>query len=125
MASLAISIQRVGFPWRQKLPEGAPGRVADDAKVFSHRKSPFILNIYTRWRDAGDDEKCMNWARDFHSATRPFSDGIYVNFIKDKNKNRAKDAYTPQVWDRLVVAKRRWDTDNLFRMNMHINPNGG
>ncbi|HEY5648054.1 MAG TPA: FAD-binding oxidoreductase, partial [Nitrospiria bacterium] len=55
--------------------EGAPSRVAEDATAFSHRKTPFAMNIHTRWREASDDEKCMQWSRDAHAATQPFAQG--------------------------------------------------
>ena len=104
--------------------EGAPSRIASNATAYAHRGSPFILNIHTRWQDVDDDEKCLSWARDFHDATRPFSDGVYVNFISDDDEDRAKEAYTPEVWKSLVQAKSKWDPDNRFRLNMNIKPNG-
>jgi len=105
--------------------EGAPSRVPADATAYSHRKSPFILNIHTRWQSAADDEKCMKWARGFHDATRPYSEGVYVNFVSDHENSRTREAYTPEVWDRLVQTKTKWDPNNLFRVNMNISPNGG
>ena len=104
--------------------EGAPSRVPADATAYSHRKAPFILNIHTRWQSPSDDEKCLKWARDFHDATRAYSDGVYVNFVSDTDDRRIREAYRPEVWDRLVKAKSKWDPGNLFRMNMNIRPNG-
>jgi FAD/FMN-containing dehydrogenase len=102
--------------------EGAPSRVAEDATAYSHRKTPFIFNIHTRWRDAADDEKCLAWARDFHKAMEPFARGVYVNFITEADAGRVKDAYTPAVYERLVEVKRRYDPENLFSMNQNIKP---
>lgn len=104
--------------------EGAPSRVDSGDTAFSHRSTPFVMNIHTRWRDAADDAKAMQWARGLFADTKPYSHGVYVNFISDLDGNRAKEAYTPEVWDRLVKVKTKWDPDNLFRMNMNIKPNG-
>ncbi len=102
--------------------EGAPSRVPEDATAYAHRKTPFVLNIHTRWRNASDDEKCLAWARDFHRATEPFAQGVYVNFLSDEGEDRVRAAYTPEVWDRLVQVKKKYDPNNLFRMNQNIKP---
>ena len=104
--------------------EGAPSRVGSGDTAFSHRSTPFVMNIHTRWRESSDDEKCMKWARDFFADTKAFSKGVYVNFISDEGENRTKEAYTPEVWDRLGKVKSDWDPLNIFRMNQNIKPNG-
>ena len=104
--------------------EGAPGRVPHDATAFPHRSTPFVLNIHTRWREATDDEMAIQWASDFHNATSEYSKGVYVNFIGNEGKDRVRQAYTPDVWSRLVDCKRKWDPDNVFRVNQNIDPNG-
>ncbi|MFA9562567.1 MAG: BBE domain-containing protein, partial [Nitrospirota bacterium] len=102
--------------------EGAPSRVPENTTAYAHRKTPFVLNIHTRWRNASDDERCLAWARDFHRATEPFAQGVYVNFLSDEGEDRVKEAYTQEVWDRLVQLKKKYDPNNLFRMNQNIKP---
>jgi len=104
--------------------EGAPSRVAPDATAYSFRTQPFVMNVHTRWQEAKDDERCMKWARELYEATTPFSQGVYVNFISDKEAERAREAYTDEVWKRLKTVKKRWDPTNLFHINMNITPNG-
>lgn len=101
---------------------GAPSRVAPDATAFSHRSTPFVLNIHTRWRNQSDDDSCIAWARDFHQATEPFSQGVYVNFLSDEGEDRVKDAYTDSVWQRLVQLKDKYDPANMFCLNQNIKP---
>ncbi len=100
--------------------EGAPSRVDPVSTAFPHRNTPFLLNLHTRWRETSDDERCMKCARDFHDATRPFSQGVYVNFLSEEGSDRVREAYTEEVWDRLVKAKKRWDPENVFQMNQNI-----
>ncbi|WP_321515754.1 FAD-binding oxidoreductase [Marinifilum fragile] len=102
--------------------EGAPSRIDPAATAFPHRKTPFLLNIHTRWRDSSDDEKCLQWVNDFHKATEAFAKGVYVNFISTEGADRVKDAYTAPIWYRLTECKNKWDPDNLFRMNQNITP---
>ena len=101
---------------------GAPSRIAPDATAFSHRSTPFVLNIHTRWRNQSDDDSCIAWARDFHQATEPFSQGVYVNFLSDEGEDRVKDAYTDSVWQRLVQLKDKYDPTNMFCLNQNIKP---
>ncbi|MFD0976010.1 FAD-binding oxidoreductase [Salinimicrobium gaetbulicola] len=102
--------------------EGAPSRVSSDATAFPHRNTPFVLNIHTRWRDEADDKKALKWAKDFHEETEPFSQGVYVNFLSDEGSARVRQAYTEEVWEKLVEVKRKWDPNNLFKVNQNIDP---
>lgn len=102
--------------------EGTPSRVPENATAYTHRRTPFVLNIHTRWREDSDDERCLAWARDFHRATERFAQGVYVNFLSDEGEDRVRAAYKPEVWDRLVQVKKKYDPQNLFRMNQNIKP---
>lgn len=102
--------------------EGEPSRVAENATAFAHRKMPFVLNIHTRWRSESEDENCLAWARDFHRSMEPFAKGVYVNFLSDEGEDRVKEAYTNEAWERLIQIKRKYDAQNLFRMNQNIRP---
>ncbi|HEX5133220.1 MAG TPA: FAD-binding oxidoreductase [Candidatus Krumholzibacteria bacterium] len=101
---------------------GAPSRVAPAATAHAVRSPRFIMNVHTRWADAGDDTKCLNWARDIWEATRPGAHGVYVNFISNEGDERVRDAYPPAIWDRLVTIKTKYDPENFFRMNQNIPP---
>ena len=101
---------------------GAPARIEPEATAFPHRNTPFVLNLHTRWRDAEDDKQAIAWAKEFHDATRPYSQGVYVNFLSEEGAERVREAYTDRVWAKLVEAKKRWDPENIFRMNQNIAP---
>ena len=47
----------------------------------------------------------------------------YVNYLADDESDRVANAYGPNL-DRLVEVKRRYDPDNLFRLNHNIDPAG-
>ena len=102
--------------------EGAPSRAAEGDTSFVHRSTPFVLNLHTRWQEVADDDKCMQWARDFHEGTQAFAQGVYVNFLSQEGEDRIKDAYTGDVWNRLVGVKKKWDPRNFFHMNQNIKP---
>ena len=46
---------------------------------------------------------------------------MYVNFLTADEGDRVRAAYGPN-YDRLAQVKRRYDPDNLFRMNQNITP---
>jgi FAD/FMN-containing dehydrogenase len=100
---------------------GAVNRVASDATAYPHRDAEFVMNVHTRWEDPKDDRSCVSWARTFFDATAPFATGgVYVNFISE-DEDRVRDAYGSN-YERLAKVKKRYDPDNLFRVNQNVAP---
>ncbi|MEN7548847.1 FAD-binding oxidoreductase [Rapidithrix thailandica] len=102
--------------------EGKPSTVPSESTAFAHRSTPFLMNVHTRWDAAHDDQKCIQWARDFYEKTKPFAKGVYVNFLSEEGEERVKDAYTESTWKRLVQLKKQYDPQNIFRFNQNIHP---
>lgn len=101
---------------------GAMSRVAPDATAYPHRGAHFIMNVHTRWRDRQDDNACIAWARMLFGAMAPFATGsAYVNFMPDDEVDRIEKVYGSN-YKELVEIKRRYDPDNLFRLNQNIRP---
>jgi FAD/FMN-containing dehydrogenase len=97
-------------------------RVRPDATAYAHRDARFVMNVHCRWMDAADDERCIAWARDYFKASAPFANGgVYVNFMPGDEGERVRNAYGVN-YDRLVQVKRKYDPDNLFRVNQNIRP---
>jgi FAD/FMN-containing dehydrogenase len=101
---------------------GAMARVAPEATAFAGRDASFIMNVHGRWSDPGDDERVRHWARAAFSAAAPHATGSgYVNFLTEDEGERVATAYG-RNYPRLQALKRRFDPDNLFRMNLNIAP---
>jgi FAD/FMN-containing dehydrogenase len=101
---------------------GATTRPAPDSTAYTHRDAMFVMNVHGRWEDPADDKRCIGWARDFFNASAHFaSDGVYVNFLTADEGERVRSAYGPN-YDRLAQVKRKYDPNNLFRMNQNIKP---
>jgi FAD/FMN-containing dehydrogenase len=101
---------------------GAMARVASNATAWPNRNAHFIMNVHTRWRDPAQDSACVAWARRLFDAAAPFASGsVYVNFMPDDEEDRVEKAYGAN-YRRLAEIKRRYDPDNLFRMNQNIRP---
>jgi FAD/FMN-containing dehydrogenase len=106
---------------------GAFGRVAEDATPFPNRTAGYWLNVYGYWRDPTDDARRTAWIRDFAATMEPHaSGGQYVNFLGQETGGDGRQAavavYGPAKLERLVALKRRYDPDNLFRLNHNIPP---
>jgi FAD/FMN-containing dehydrogenase len=100
---------------------GKMARVASDATAYPHRDAAYAMNVHTRWEDAEDDDRCIQWAREFYDGMAPYaSGGVYVNFISEREGNEAI-AYDGN-YDRLVELKNKYDPSNLFRVNQNIKP---
>jgi FAD/FMN-containing dehydrogenase len=101
---------------------GATMKPAPDATAYSHRNTVYVCNVHSRWETAGEDKACIEWARGFFREATPFATGgVYVNFLTDDEADRVKAAYGPN-YDRLVQIKKKYDPNNLFRMNQNIQP---
>jgi FAD/FMN-containing dehydrogenase len=101
---------------------GAMARVAPEATAWPNRKAHFVMNAHARWRDAGQDGACIGWARSLSDAAAPFGMGsAYINFMAEDESDRVETAYGAN-YRRLAEIKRRYDPDNLFRMNQNIRP---
>jgi len=101
---------------------GAGAQVSSGATAYSNRDALFVLNVHTRWETAVEDEKCIDWAREFFDATSPFATGgVYVNFLSEGESDRIAAAYGTN-YARLAEIKRQYDPENLFRVNQNIKP---
>ncbi|WP_077002794.1 FAD-binding oxidoreductase [Variovorax sp. KK3] len=101
---------------------GAMGRVKADATAFVGRDARYIMNVHGRWADAADDDKVRNWARGVFQQAAPHATASgYVNFLTEDEAGRVADSYGTN-YARLQAAKRRYDPENMFRMNLNIAP---
>jgi FAD/FMN-containing dehydrogenase len=103
---------------------GAVGRIAQEATAYPHRDATHTLNIVATWRDPADDVANIRWARGLHAAVEPALRGAYVNFLGDEGQDSVAAAYGEQPYRRLASLKRRYDPDNILRINQNIAPGG-
>ena len=98
-------------------------RVGTADTAYPHRDVEFVVNVHTRWRDAADDSKCIDWTRGLFDALAPHATGgVYVNFMPaDETQRIATGAYGANH-ARLAALKSKYDPTNLFRQNQNIRP---
>ena len=103
---------------------GAMARVPADATAYAHRTSPIMVNVAAFYEGPDDKPIREAWVAEFSAALHQGDTGAYVNFLGDEGETRVRAAYPGNTWDRLATIKRRWDPDNLFRLNQNIPPAG-
>jgi len=101
---------------------GAMARVPADATAFAHRASRIMVNVAAFYEGPDDRVAREAWVDGFAAALHQGDDGAYVNFLSDEGPARVRQAYPGTTWDRLVEIKRRYDPENLFRLNQNIPP---
>jgi FAD/FMN-containing dehydrogenase len=105
---------------------GAVGRLREEATAYSDRRAAFNVDINAQWTDQDDPraEEHIQWVRDVHTALGPLSTGgAYVNFLMgDEGRRQLRSTYGDAKYQRLVELKRRYDPDNVFRLNQNIQP---
>jgi FAD/FMN-containing dehydrogenase len=103
---------------------GAVQRVAADATAFGDRSMPFMLSLDAIWSSPKDDDANISWVRSFWNDMQPYSTGrSYLNFPGlGEGETLVADAFGKDNYRRLQEIKRRYDPDNIFRMNQNIVP---
>jgi len=101
---------------------GAISRVPRSATAYANRDAAYDSFPVSIWSDPAADEANIAWAREMYTVLQPFGmGGVYVNNLGDEGSERVKAAYG-ENYDRLLALKRRYDRDNLFRLNQNIHP---
>ena len=103
---------------------GATARTDTSTMALNMPNAPWAYFCLSMWMDPSEDERNVAWARGFAKAMSAYEVGSpYPNFIEpDEGVARLRSSYGPDKYDRLVELKRRWDPENLFRLNQNISP---
>jgi hypothetical protein len=119
--------------WSQKLPtmhstmhlypiDGACHDRGPGESAFSYRRSGWAEVIAGVDPDPANAGVLRDWCVGYWEATHPYSaGGAYVNFMMDEGDERVRATYRDN-YDRLTGVKRRYDADNVFRVNQNIRP---
>ena len=103
---------------------GAVREVGADESAFGGREAPYLLGIEANWEDAADDEANVTWAREAVKAMQPFSGGAeYLNFpgFLEGGEETMQSTFG-EKYERLRALKRKYDPNNVFRLNENVKP---
>lgn len=100
---------------------GALNEHPEDDGAVGNREAAFACVVQSMGAPDVPPEGNRAWVRSAWEAVRPFSTGgNYINFqTEDEPDSRTAESYRAN-FDRLRTAKRRYDPDNVFRVNRNI-----
>ena len=102
---------------------GAMGRVPAEATAFGHRQARLMVNIAAMHQQPEERAEHDAWATRLAKALAGGTTGpAYVGFVGDEGEEGVRRAYPPATLERLARVKRRYDPDNLFRLNLNVSP---
>lgn len=103
--------------------DGAVHRVGSDETAWSHRDATWSMVIAGIDPDPAKRPEIARWAREYWEAVHAFNPGGgYVNFMMDDEGEARVQATYGGNHARLREVKRRYDPENLFRVNQNIVP---
>jgi FAD/FMN-containing dehydrogenase len=100
---------------------GAVSRVPLEATAFPLRHPGFDCFAIAGWPVPGLHEAAVSWVQRLFEVLRPHASGAYINVLNDDEGERVMAAYGAQ-YSRLTALKKKYDPDNLFRLNPNILP---
>ncbi|MBO9405200.1 MAG: BBE domain-containing protein, partial [Thermomicrobium sp.] len=86
----------------------------------AYAEAPAPPRRTNRTRLCGDGAN-RTWIERAWSALPALPKAVYVNELGDEGNERVRAAYGPN-YERLSQLKRRYDPNNLFRLNQNIRP---
>jgi FAD/FMN-containing dehydrogenase len=101
---------------------GAVARVPDDATAYAHRGSRILVNLAAFYEGEEERRERQAWVDDFAARLDQGDAGAYVNFVGEEGPERVRAAYPGATYDRLAELKRRYDPENVFRLNQNVPP---
>ena len=104
---------------------GALARVPNDATAFGHRDRRVFVNVAAMYADPAEEDTHQGWVEGLADSLGKDGAGGYVGFMGKEGEETLRAAYPGGAWERLRGLKRRYDQDNLFRLNHNIPPTDG
>lgn len=101
---------------------GVVSKVAKDATPWAYRDAKYASVILGVDPDPANAQKITQWSKDYWDAIHPYSaGGGYLNFMMSESQERIKASYKGN-YQRLATLKKKYDPDNLFKVNQNIIP---
>ena len=101
---------------------GAVPRVGAMDTAFSSTRSGYLVDVLGATDSADGFEGERQWARECWDALAPHRTGAYVNWLMEEGDERVREVYGEDRYCRLQAVKRRYDPENVFRLNQNIVP---
>jgi len=103
--------------------DGAIHKLASGDTAWSCRNATWSMVIAAIDPAPAKAAELKRWGRSYWEAINPHTTGgAYVNFMMDDEVDGRLKATYGSNFERLTAVKRKYDPDNLFRVNQNIKP---
>ena len=110
------------FMWLQH-QGGAISRIRPDATAYFNRRASHNVGIFEAWSMAAEDVgRRTEWVRSAWTQIESQTHGQYVNLAATDDREARVHAAYGDNYPRLAALKKRYDPDNLFRLNANVKP---
>jgi FAD/FMN-containing dehydrogenase len=100
---------------------GAVSRVNPADTAFALREAGYELDIAGVWNDPAEQAQVVRWVQATRDSLWPLARGVYINQLGDTSDQLVRSAYGPN-YARLVEIKKKYDPNNVLRLNQNIRP---
>jgi FAD/FMN-containing dehydrogenase len=100
---------------------GAVSRVTVNDMAFALRHPGYEIDMAGAWSNPAEKVEVVRWVEATRNSLQPFSHGVYVNQLGDSSDQLVRAAYGPN-YPRLVQIKKKYDPNNVLRLNQNIRP---
>ena len=100
---------------------GAVTRVLPTEMAFAMRQPGYEIDLFGNWSTPEKKVSAIRWVNALRDELRPFAHGLYVNGLSETSDELVRAAYGPN-FARLVEIKKKYDPNNVLRLNQNIKP---
>ncbi len=102
---------------------GAVARVGVSDTAVQHRETGYNLVMTSVWTDPAQTDANVGWTRETYAALEPYFAGRrYLNYLSEDDLAQAAPAGYGPNYDRIAKLKARYDPDNVFHLNLNVEP---
>ena len=100
---------------------GAVSRVSVTDTAFALREPGYEIDMAGVWNTSAVKAEVVRWVRATRDSLQPFAHGVYINQLGDTSDELVRSGYGPN-YARLLEIKKRYDPNNVLRLNQNIKP---
>jgi len=102
---------------------GAISRVPSSDTAFALRQSGYEVDVVGVWSGLREKSSAVQWVTALRDKLQPFAHGVYVNQLGETSDQLVRSGYGTN-YARLVEIKKKYDPNNVLRLNQNIQPDG-
>jgi hypothetical protein len=100
---------------------GAASRVSTTDTASALREPGYEVDMAGVWSTPAGKAEVVRWVQATRGELQPLAHGVYVNQLGDTSDQQVRACYGPN-YARLVEIKKKYDPNNVLRLNQNIKP---